>query len=102
MSTMRAVQVVGHAEHLQLTEAPVPEVTGPFDVVVRIRGAGVCRTDLHVLEGQWAETSQVALPCTIGYENAATSALEDVQCALDDPGRGDGARPGDPRPLTRC
>ena len=51
-------------------EVPVPEVTGPFDVVVRIGGAGVCRTDLHILEGQWADKSQVALPYTIGHENA--------------------------------
>ena len=31
-----------------------PGITGPLDVVVRIGGAGVCRTDLHILEGQWA------------------------------------------------
>lgn len=28
------------------------------------------RTDLHILEGQWAEKSDVALPYTIGHENA--------------------------------
>ena len=27
--------------------------TGPLDVIVKIGGAGVCRTDLHILEGQW-------------------------------------------------
>ena len=70
MSTMRAVQVVGYHQDLQMAEVPVPEVGGPFDVVVRIGGAGVCRTDLHILEGQWAEKSQVALPYTIGHENA--------------------------------
>lgn len=69
-STMRAVQVVGYHQPLQMTEVPVPEPQGPFDVVVRIGGAGVCRTDLHILEGQWAEKSQVALPYTIGHENA--------------------------------
>jgi NAD+-dependent secondary alcohol dehydrogenase Adh1 len=53
-----------------MTEVPVPEAQGPWDVVVRIGGAGVCRTDLHILEGQWAEKSQVALPYTIGHENA--------------------------------
>jgi NAD+-dependent secondary alcohol dehydrogenase Adh1 len=37
---------------------------------VRIGGAGVCRTDLHILEGQWAEKSDVQLPYTIGHENA--------------------------------
>ncbi|KJK13461.1 alcohol dehydrogenase [Terrabacter sp. 28] len=67
---MRAVQVVGYHENLRMTEVPVPEPTGPFDVVVKIGGAGVCRTDLHILEGQWAEKSQVVLPYTIGHENA--------------------------------
>jgi NAD+-dependent secondary alcohol dehydrogenase Adh1 len=38
--------------------------------VVRIGGAGVCRTDLHILEGQWADKSGVQLPYTIGHENA--------------------------------
>ncbi|KYH46339.1 alcohol dehydrogenase [Branchiibius sp. NY16-3462-2] len=67
---MRAVQVVGYHENLQLEHVPVPEPTGPWDVVVKIGGAGVCRTDLHILEGQWAEKSQVHLPYTIGHENA--------------------------------
>ncbi|CAN5344342.1 NAD(P)-dependent alcohol dehydrogenase [soil metagenome] len=70
MSTMRAVQVVGYHQRLAMTEVPVPEPVGPFDVVVRIGGAGVCRTDLHILEGQWAEKSGVTLPYTIGHENA--------------------------------
>ncbi|WP_164700080.1 NAD(P)-dependent alcohol dehydrogenase [Modestobacter sp. KNN46-3] len=67
---MRAVRVTGYHEPLRLDDVPQPEVTGPHDVVVKIGGAGVCRTDLHILEGQWAEKSQVALPYTIGHENA--------------------------------
>ena len=67
---MRAVQVVGYHEPMKLADVPKPEITGPLDVIVKIGGAGVCRTDLHVLEGQWAQKSQVALPYTIGHENA--------------------------------
>jgi NAD+-dependent secondary alcohol dehydrogenase Adh1 len=70
MSTMRAVQVVGYHKNLEMTEVPIPEVRGPLDVIVKIGGAGVCRTDLHILEGQWAEKSGVTLPYTIGHENA--------------------------------
>jgi NAD+-dependent secondary alcohol dehydrogenase Adh1 len=70
MSKMRAVQVVGYHRDLEMTEVDVPEATGPFDVIVRIGGAGVCRTDLHILEGQWEEKSGVTLPYTIGHENA--------------------------------
>ncbi|AZG48513.1 NAD(P)-dependent alcohol dehydrogenase [Gordonia insulae] len=67
---MKAVQVIGYHDKLQLNEIPDPTVTGPLDVIVKIGGAGVCRTDLHILEGQWAEKSGVALPYTIGHENA--------------------------------
>ena len=67
---MKAVQVVGYHQPLQLTDVPKPEASGPFDVVVKIGGAGVCRTDLHILDGQWAEKSGVSLPYTIGHENA--------------------------------
>ncbi|MCQ4119636.1 NAD(P)-dependent alcohol dehydrogenase [Rhodococcus tibetensis] len=67
---MKAVQVVGYHTKLQLTDIPEPTIEGPLDVIVRIGGAGVCRTDLHVLEGQWEEKTGVALPYTIGHENA--------------------------------
>ncbi|MGB3484252.1 MAG: NAD(P)-dependent alcohol dehydrogenase [Mycobacterium sp.] len=67
---MKAVQVVGYHTKLQLTEVPEPKIEGPFDVIVRVGGAGVCRTDLHILEGQWEQKSGVALPYTIGHENA--------------------------------
>jgi NAD+-dependent secondary alcohol dehydrogenase Adh1 len=67
---MKAVQVVGYHQPLEMTDVPEPQPTEPFDVVVRIGGAGVCRTDIHILEGQWAEKSGVALPYTIGHENA--------------------------------
>ncbi|MFD0852898.1 alcohol dehydrogenase catalytic domain-containing protein, partial [Actinomadura adrarensis] len=76
---MRAVQVTGYHDSLlpsgyhdslRAAEVPVPEPEGPLDVVVKIGGAGVCRTDLHILEGQWAEKTGVPLPYTIGHENA--------------------------------
>jgi NAD+-dependent secondary alcohol dehydrogenase Adh1 len=67
---MKAVQVVAYHAPMKLVDVPEPKVTGPLDVVVRIGGAGVCRTDLHVLEGQWEAKSGVGLPYTIGHENA--------------------------------
>lgn len=67
---MRAVQVVGYHQDLQLVEIDEPSVQGPLDVIVKIGAAGVCRTDLHILEGQWQEKSGVQLPYTIGHENA--------------------------------
>jgi NAD+-dependent secondary alcohol dehydrogenase Adh1 len=67
---MRAVRL--HAYHQQpvVDEVPEPVIKGPLDVVVKVGGAGVCRTDLHIMEGQWAEAMGVDLPYTIGHENA--------------------------------
>lgn len=67
---MKAVRLHAYHEQPVVEEQPEPKATGPLDVVVRIGGAGVCRTDLHIIEGQWAEKSGVALPYTIGHENA--------------------------------
>ena len=67
---MKAVQVVNYHENLKLTDVPEPKITSPLDVIVKIGAAGVCRTDLHILEGQWADKSNVKLPYTIGHENA--------------------------------
>ncbi|SDQ20136.1 NAD(P)-dependent alcohol dehydrogenase [Actinopolyspora saharensis] len=67
---MRAVQVVDYHRNPEMTDVAAPTVTDPHDVIVRIGGAGVCRTDIHVLEGQWADKSGVKLPYTIGHENA--------------------------------
>ena len=67
---MKAVQLRGYDRTPELTDVPDPHATGPLDVVVKIGGAGVCRTDLHIIEGQWAEKSGVTLPYTLGHENA--------------------------------
>jgi NAD+-dependent secondary alcohol dehydrogenase Adh1 len=53
-----------------LDEVPEPTVSGPFDVVVKIGGAGVCRTDLHIMEGQWDAAMHTPLPYILGHENA--------------------------------
>jgi NAD+-dependent secondary alcohol dehydrogenase Adh1 len=67
---MKAVRLHAYHRLPVVEEVPEPAVRGPLDVVVRIGGAGVCRTDLHIVEGQWAEAMGVALPYTLGHENA--------------------------------
>jgi alcohol dehydrogenase, propanol-preferring len=50
-AVMRAWRTSGDGHGaLRLHEAPVP-VPGPRDVLVRVRACGVCRTDLHVCDG---------------------------------------------------
>ncbi|HEX4680244.1 MAG TPA: NAD(P)-dependent alcohol dehydrogenase, partial [Gaiellaceae bacterium] len=67
---MKAARLHRYHDPLKVEELDEPKVTGPNDVIVRIGGAGLCRTDLHIQEGQWAEKSGVALPYTPGHENA--------------------------------
>ena len=67
---MNAARLHAYREALKLDQIEEPKVTGPLDVIVRIGAAGLCRTDLHIQEGQWAEKSQVELPYTPGHENA--------------------------------
>jgi NAD+-dependent secondary alcohol dehydrogenase Adh1 len=64
------VQLSKYDQQPELVEVPEPQISGPLDVVVRVGGAGVCRTDLHIIEGQWEQKSGVTLPYTIGHENA--------------------------------
>jgi NAD+-dependent secondary alcohol dehydrogenase Adh1 len=53
-----------------IDEVPEPVITGPLDVIVKIGGAGVCRTDLHIIEGQWDAAMGTPLPYILGHENA--------------------------------
>jgi NAD+-dependent secondary alcohol dehydrogenase Adh1 len=68
--TMKAARLHAYHEQLAVDEVDEPRALGPLDVVVRIGAAGLCRTDLHIQEGQWAEKSGVVLPYTLGHENA--------------------------------
>jgi NAD+-dependent secondary alcohol dehydrogenase Adh1 len=67
---MKAVRL--HAFHSPpvVDEVPEPSIGGPLDVIVKIGGAGVCRTDLHIIEGQWDAAMGTPLPYTLGHENA--------------------------------
>lgn len=67
---MKAVRLAAYNQLPDVKEVAEPKITGPHDVIVRIGGAGLCRTDLHIIEGQWAEKSGVTLPYTLGHENA--------------------------------
>jgi len=67
---MKAVRVHSYHQKVVVEEVPEPSITGPLDVIVKVGGAGVCRTDLHILEGQWEAAMGPALPYILGHENA--------------------------------
>ncbi len=67
---MKAVRLNHYGAYPVVEEVAEPKITGPHDVIVRIGGAGLCRTDLHIIEGQLKEFSGITLPYTLGHENA--------------------------------
>lgn len=60
---MNAIRLHEYHRSPTYEDVPEPQVAGPWDVVVDIGAAGVCRTDLHVIEGQWKpiQTAPAAL-----------------------------------------
>lgn len=75
------------AAFVRYEDVPDPRIETPSDVIVRIGGAGVCRTDLHVIEGIWRSKVDVELPYIMGHENAGW--VEEVGPAVT------GLKPGD-------
>ena len=70
MPVVRAAQVIAYGQPIELVEVPEPAISDPHDVLVRIAGAGICRTDLHILGGELAAAFGPRLPYTLGHENA--------------------------------
>lgn len=61
------------AGSLVVEEVAEPKIEHPLDVIVKIGAAGLCRTDIHVVEGQWQPIQDVEyklLPYIPGHENA--------------------------------
>jgi NAD+-dependent secondary alcohol dehydrogenase Adh1 len=67
---VRAVRLHKFHSAPVIDEVPEPTITHPLDVIVKIGGAGVCRTDLHIIDGQWDAAMGTPLPYTLGHENA--------------------------------
>ena len=65
---MRAMQFEGTDGLLEAAELPRPE-PGPGEVLVRIRACGVCRTDLHVVDGDLPDPKPGVIP---GHEVVGT------------------------------
>lgn len=54
---MKAVRLHHYGMHPVIEEVADPKITSPYDVIVTIGGAGLCRTDLHIIEGQFLRTA---------------------------------------------
>jgi alcohol dehydrogenase, propanol-preferring len=64
MSVMQAMLLEAAGAPLKAARLPVPE-PGPGELLLRVAACGVCRTDLHILDG---ELSAPKLPLILGHE----------------------------------
>ncbi len=65
---MRAMLLGEQRQPLKLAEVPVPEPQ-PGQVLINVHSCGVCRTDLHVLDGDLTEPK---LPLILGHQIVGT------------------------------
>jgi propanol-preferring alcohol dehydrogenase len=63
-ASMRAMRLHRPGEALRLEQLPLP-VAGPGQLQLRVEACGVCRTDLHLIDG---ELPHPALPIIPGHE----------------------------------
>ncbi|MEL6211166.1 MAG: NAD(P)-dependent alcohol dehydrogenase, partial [Pseudomonadota bacterium] len=88
------------AVDLRIENVNDPTIQKPDEVVVKVGAAGLCRTDLHIIEGVWRDIMDPEnrlLPYTMGHENAGW--VEDVGSAVTS------VKPGDAvicHPLRTC
>lgn len=94
---MRAVRLHQYEVPPTIDEIAEPRIQGPWDVIVDVGAAGLCRTDLHIIEGQWEPIQHPQLPYTLGHENAGW--VREVGSAVTNVSIGDTVVM---HPLTSC
>ena len=74
---MKAMLFESAGQPLQLTECPLPEPL-ENDVLIKVRACGVCRTDLHIVDGELPNPKPRLIP---GHEIVGTVEAIGRRCA---------------------
>ncbi len=80
---MRAMILDAPGRPLRLAELPVPE-PGRGQVLIRVHACGICRTDLHILDG---ELKDPKLPLIMGHQIVGTVVGTGDQASQFTPGQ---------------
>lgn len=71
---MKALVKAGRGRGFELLDRPVPE-PGPGEVLLEVRAATICGSDLHLWEwNDWAESFVPSLPLGVGHETGGVVA----------------------------
>lgn len=79
---MRAMLLVEQRQPLQLAQVSVPH-PGPEQVLIKVSACGVCRTDLHILDGELVGPK---LPLIMGHQIAGVVAQTGQNVTKFEPG----------------
>jgi threonine 3-dehydrogenase len=67
MATMKALRKMQPGRGLSMETTPVPAI-GPTDVLVRVKAASICGTDLHIYGWDRWSQGRIKPPLTLGHE----------------------------------
>jgi threonine 3-dehydrogenase len=70
-ATMKALRKMHAAKGLQMDTVAVPSI-GPTDVLVRVKTASICGTDLHIYGWDRWSQGRIKPPLTLGHEFCGT------------------------------
>ena len=70
IETMLSARIHEYQEPLEIDTVSKPKVAHGEEVLVRVGAAGLCHSDLHLINGEWKDVLPLKLPKTPGHEVA--------------------------------
>jgi threonine 3-dehydrogenase len=83
--TMKALRKTRPQQGAQVENVPIPDV-GPQEVLVRVRAASICGTDLHIYDWDPWSASRIRPPLTFGHEFCGVVEKIGAEVSLASPG----------------
>lgn len=47
---MEAIQFTKNTKKLELSKIPIPKISKPDEILIKVAYAGICGTDLHIIQ----------------------------------------------------
>jgi alcohol dehydrogenase, propanol-preferring len=70
IETMLSARIHKYQEPLEIDTVSKPKVAHGEEVLIRVGAAGLCHSDLHLINGEWKDVLPLKLPKTPGHEVA--------------------------------
>ncbi len=64
---MKAAVLYGFNQEFKIEDVDVPKPSGD-QVLVKVKGAGVCHSDLHLIKGEFSDELPITFPFILGHE----------------------------------